>query len=64
MIIEPTFIEIDDVAELIHKKKRTIQRYCTLSIIPYYKVGKDVLFIKDEVIEWVLEKRVQIKKII
>lgn len=51
------FITAADVAELLHKKKRTIYRYCAKGILPFYKIGKDPLFLEEEVIECVLKNR-------
>lgn len=59
------FIDSDEVAKLLRLNKKTIYSYVHYKQIPshlYRKLGTRILFIKENVIEWVingakLEKR-------
>ncbi len=58
---ENQYLSLKEVATLLHKNERTIRRYCYLKIIPHSKIGKTVLFMRDEIDEWVrIQKRIEI----
>lgn len=48
----PRFLRVDEVANLLRCKKRTIYDMVEQERIPYRKVGGRLLFDVDEVIEW------------
>lgn len=51
-IKEENFISISDVASLLNLSKSTIYGYTHKNIIPFHKTGKNLLFLKSEIIEW------------
>lgn len=53
----PRFLRVDEVADLLRCKKRTIYDMVEQNRIPYRKVGGRLLFDADEIIEWTKEKR-------
>ena len=52
----PSFLKVDEVANLIRCKKRTIYDMVEHERIPYRKVGGRLLFDADEIIEWTKQK--------
>lgn len=57
-----TFLNTHEVAQILRKKERTIREWCYSKQIPHYKVGKKRLFIKDEILSWVLDEcRIQME---
>jgi excisionase family DNA binding protein len=48
----PRFLIVEEVADLLRCKKRTIYDMVEQDRIPYRKVGGRLLFDVDEVIEW------------
>lgn len=49
----PEFLNIDQVAEIIGRKKSTIYGLVHRRQIPYIKNGKNLLFSYKEIIQWV-----------
>lgn len=53
------FINVDEVSELLRLNKKTIYSYIHYKQLPshlYRKVGRrSLLFIKEDVIEWVMQ---------
>ncbi len=48
----PRFLRVEEVAELLRFKKRTIYDMVEQERIPHRKVGGRLLFDLDEIIEW------------
>ena len=53
----PHFLRVEEVADLLRCKKRTIYDMVEQERIPYRKVGGRLLFDADEIIEWTKRKR-------
>ena len=53
----PRFLKVEEVADLLRCKKRTIYDMVEQGRIPYRKVGGRLLFDADEIIEWTKQKR-------
>jgi excisionase family DNA binding protein len=53
----PRFLRVNEVADLLRCKKRTIYDMVEQDRIPYRKVGGRLLFDADEIIEWTKQKR-------
>ncbi len=53
----PRFLRVDEVADLLRCKKRTIYDMVEQERIPYRKVGGRLLFDADEIIDWTKQKR-------
>jgi len=53
------FMTVDQVAEMLHLSRRTIQDYCWKGLIPYIKIGKIVRFNKDEIVNYMMKYRVE-----
>lgn len=53
----PRFLKVDEVADLLRCKKRTIYDMVEQGRIPHRKVGGRLLFDLDEIIEWTKQKR-------
>ncbi|HEX2268091.1 MAG TPA: helix-turn-helix domain-containing protein [Pyrinomonadaceae bacterium] len=53
----PRFLTVNEVADLLRCKKRTIYDMVEQERIPYRKVGGRLLFDADEIIEWTKQKR-------
>jgi len=49
---EPTFLTIDEVAELIKLSKHTIYGYVHRNSIPYHKRERRLYFQKSEITDW------------
>ena len=48
-------LTVEEIAQLLRKKERTIREMCYNHQIPHYKVGRTILFRLDIILEW-LEK--------
>ena len=55
----PRFLKVEEVAELLRCKKRTIYDMVEQDRIPYRKVGGRLLFELDEIIEWTKKERLE-----
>jgi putative molybdopterin biosynthesis protein len=53
----PRFLKVDEVADLLRCKKRTIYDMVEQGRIPHRKVGGRLLFDADEIVEWTKQKR-------
>ena len=53
----PRFLKVDEVADLLRCRKRTIYDMVEQERIPYRRVGGRLLFDADEIIEWTKQKR-------
>ena len=53
----PRFLRVDEVADFIRCKKRTIYDMVEQGRIPHRKVGGRLLFDLDEILEWTKQKR-------
>ena len=52
-------LNIDEMAELLRLKPKTIYKYTSNGQIPFYKVGNRVLFKEDDIWNWVMTKKVE-----
>lgn len=52
----PRFLRVEEVADLLRCKKRTIYDMVEQERIPHRKVGGRLLFDVNEIIEWTKEK--------
>jgi excisionase family DNA binding protein len=57
MSAEVKFLTIEQVAEMLQVTKMTIYNFQKKGL-PFIKLGKNVRFDKDDVIEWVNSKKV------
>jgi excisionase family DNA binding protein len=48
----PTFLEVEEVAELLRLKPRTIYNMVSQRRIPFRKAGRQLLFELKEIDEW------------
>lgn len=53
----PRFLKVEEVADLLRCKKRTIYDMVEQERIPYRKVGGRLLFDLDEIIDWTKLRR-------
>ena len=51
------WLEITDAAEYLDKSPITIRRWVQDKKIPYYKLGKEYLFIKEDLDEYIRKKK-------
>ncbi|MDQ3649918.1 MAG: helix-turn-helix domain-containing protein [Acidobacteriota bacterium] len=49
---QPRFLKVNEVAELLRRKPRTIYEMVAREQIPYRKVGGMLLFDFDEIVAW------------
>jgi len=54
---DPKFIRTKEVARILDVDKRTITRWTVEGRIPHYKFGKNLRFIRDEILAWRDERR-------
>ncbi|WP_291597009.1 helix-turn-helix domain-containing protein [Bacteroides sp.] len=47
-VCERALVGVDEAARILHKSKPTIYRWVRDGVIPCYKIGKNLLFRKDE----------------
>jgi excisionase family DNA binding protein len=52
----PRFLKVEEIANLLRCKRRTIYDMVEQGRIPYRKVGGRLLFDADEIIEWTKQK--------
>jgi excisionase family DNA binding protein len=52
-MMEGQFLTVDEVAELLRVKKSWLYERTRLNQIPHRKLGKYLLFLEEEVLEWV-----------
>jgi excisionase family DNA binding protein len=57
-----TYMDIDEIAELIKVKKSTIYGWTSEEFIPHVKIGKLVRFIKKDIVEWLEGLKVRGRK--
>ena len=48
----PKFLTVDELAEMLRVKPRTIYEMVSQGRIPYRKVGRRVVFLLTEILEW------------
>jgi excisionase family DNA binding protein len=51
-------LDIRQAAELLSLKPPTMRKLCLTRSIPFYKLGRRVVFDRDELIEWRNARRV------
>jgi excisionase family DNA binding protein len=49
---KPQFLTVDELAEMLRVKPRTIYEMVSQDRIPYRKVGRRVVFLLAEILEW------------
>lgn len=47
-VCERTLVGVDEAARILHKSKHTIYQWVKRGEIPCYKIGRNLLFRKDE----------------
>jgi len=57
------YIDIDELAGLIHVSKSQIYMMTSTRQIPHLKVGRRVLFDPEQIERWLAEKRVEIQEV-
>ncbi len=55
---QPLSLNIQSAAELLSLKPPTIRKLCLSRRIPFYKLGRRVVFDRNELIEWRNARRV------
>lgn len=50
---DETFMTREEVAKMLHINLVTLWRYTKYKRIPYYKVGSKLLFLKNEIIDFI-----------
>jgi excisionase family DNA binding protein len=55
--IEPKFLTVEELANMLHVKKRTVYEWVSRGIIPYRKAGNRTLFLLDEILEWTVSSK-------
>lgn len=53
---KPQFLTVDELAEMLRVKPRTIYEMVSQGRIPYRKVGRRVVFLLAEILEWTTPK--------
>ena len=53
---KPQFLTVDELAEMLRVKPRTIYEMVSQGRIPYRKVGRRVVFLLTEILEWTTPK--------
>src|SRR5207244_3872533 len=53
----PQFLTVDEVAEMMRLKKRTIYEMVSQRQIPFYKSGRRTVFELSEILEWMKRHR-------
>jgi excisionase family DNA binding protein len=48
----PKFLTVDEVAELLRVKKRTVYAWVSQGVLPFRKAGNRTIFLLDEIMEW------------
>jgi excisionase family DNA binding protein len=54
---KPQFLTVDELAEMLRVKRRTIYEMVSQDRIPYRKVGRRVVFLLTEILEWTNPER-------
>jgi excisionase family DNA binding protein len=50
--VQPKFLNVKEVAELLRIKTRTVYEMVSQGGIPYRKAGDRTIFLLDEILEW------------
>jgi excisionase family DNA binding protein len=50
--VQPKFLNVKELAELLRIKTRTVYEMVSQRRIPYRKVGDRTIFLLDEILEW------------
>jgi excisionase family DNA binding protein len=48
----PTFLTVDEVAEMLRVKPRTIYDWVSQRRVPFRKAGDRTVFLLEEILEW------------
>jgi len=56
---QKTWLNVEELSEYIGLKKSTIYTYISRKVIPHYKRGHIVRFLRQEIDEWMMEGKVQ-----
>ncbi len=57
----PEFLSIEEVCRLLHAPKQSIYKWTSAHEIPHYKIGKRLLFDRDEILAWIESRKVGVK---
>ena len=58
--MEKVFINTREASEFLGIKMNTMYQYTSKGILPHYKRGGKVYFIKDELVNWVKQGKIEI----
>ena len=50
--VQPKFLNVKELAELLRIKTRTVYEMVSQGRIPYRKAGDRTIFLLDEILEW------------
>jgi excisionase family DNA binding protein len=50
--VQPKFLNVKELAELLRIKSRTVYEMVSQGRIPYRKAGDRTIFLLDEILEW------------
>ena len=50
---DENFLNIDEAAKFLGIQRSTLYKYTCFKIVPHYKPGKKLYFVKSELIDWV-----------
>ena len=53
-----TFLTVKQVAEMLQMSESGVYKYIRLKKIPYYKLGQNIRFSKEELEEWMKNRHV------
>jgi excisionase family DNA binding protein len=56
------YMNLKEVAEYLRKSKSSVYKWCTSAQIPHIKAGKNLLFNKDVIDEWLSANSVPTKE--
>ena len=52
----PLVLTVQQVADLLQKKPRTVREMCYKKLIPHYKVGRSIRFREEEILAWLKQQ--------
>jgi len=62
MNTESNYLTFDEAAEFLNISKHTLYSHTSKRTVPHYKVGKFVRFKKEDLVEWMEERKREPKK--
>lgn len=55
-----SFLNVEEVAELLNVAEKTVRKYVYERTIPYYKIGGHVRFNEQKILDWIAEKEMPV----